>query len=90
VFLVAVATLRASRIEERHGRLLKLVGGILMLALAGVMVFYPSLMDTLIGWMVVFLAAFVVTGVVVLVHRKILPALGIWIGNEGPPPSASV
>jgi hypothetical protein len=38
---------------------------------------------------VVFLGAFVVTGVVVLVHRKILPALGIWIGTEGPPSGTS-
>jgi len=34
VFVMAVATLRLGRFEERHGRLLKLVGGLVMLSLA--------------------------------------------------------
>jgi hypothetical protein len=84
VFLVAVFTLRASRIEERHGRVLKLIGGILMLTLAGVMIFSPSLMNDLLGSLIVFGIAFSVTAVVLVVHRKILPAFGIWIGSEEP------
>lgn len=82
VFLAAVFTLRASRIEERHGRLLKLVGGVLMIALAGVMIFRPSLMDSLAGSLAVFAIAFGVTGLVLIVHRRILPAFGIRIGTE--------
>ena len=34
IFLAAVFSLRASKLEEKHGRILKLVGGMLMLALA--------------------------------------------------------
>ena len=44
IFLAAVISLRASRLEEKHGRVLKLFGGTLMLTLAAVMLFNPSLM----------------------------------------------
>jgi cytochrome c biogenesis protein CcdA/thiol-disulfide isomerase/thioredoxin len=47
IFLAAVFTLKASRLEEKHGRVLKLIGGMLMLTLAGVMLIDPDLMDNL-------------------------------------------
>ena len=42
LFGAAVATLRVTRLEERHGRVLKLVGGMVMLFLAVVMVLRPA------------------------------------------------
>ncbi len=74
VFLVAVLTLRASRFEERHGRALKLLGGMLMLALAGVMLVRPALMNDVGSALVVFGAAFLATFVIILVHRRRQPA----------------
>ncbi len=89
VFLVAVFTLRASRIEEKQGRILKLIGGVLMLTLAGVMLVDPALMNRLGSSLAIFGAAFAASGLVLLVHRRILPAFGIRIGTEaahpGPP-----
>ena len=82
IFLAAVFTLRASRLEEKHGRVLKLIGGMLMLTLAGVMLINPDLMDKLSSSLLIFGFAFVAAVVVLLVHRKVLPYYGIYIGTE--------
>ena len=82
IFLVAVFTLKASKVEEKHGRILKLIGGVLMLALALVMLIKPSLMSDLGQSMVVFGIAFAITLLILLVHRVILPRMGIRIGSE--------
>ncbi len=85
IFFTAVYTLKASRLEEKHGRILKLIGGTLMLTLAGVMVVKPSLMNNLSSSLVIFGIAFAAAGLVLLVHRRILPAFGIWVGSEKAP-----
>jgi thiol-disulfide isomerase/thioredoxin len=82
IFLVAVFTLKASRLEEKHGRVLKLIGGMLMLTLAGVMLINPDLMDRLSSSLLIFGVAFVAAMAVLLVHRKVLPRYGIYIGTE--------
>jgi len=53
IFVVAAATLRASRVQERHGRLLKLGGGSLMLAFAGALLIEPEILNDLSGTLVV-------------------------------------
>jgi len=82
VFLSAVITLRASRLEEKEGRMLKLVGGMVMLALALVLLIDPTLMDSVRSSLLVFGAALGVSVLVLVVHRKVLPRLGIVIGTE--------
>lgn len=57
VFAVAVATLRVGRFEERHGRLLKLIGGMVMLALAFVLFWNPAVMNQFGDSLLVFGAA---------------------------------
>jgi hypothetical protein len=57
VFGVAVATMRAAKLQEKHGRLLKLVAGTVMLALAGTMVFFADLMEDVVGATAVFALA---------------------------------
>jgi len=83
IFGSMVITLRASRLEEKHGRVLKLFGGVLMLALSAVMLVNPSLMNDLGTSAAIFVTSFSVAGVILIVHRSILPQLGIWIGSEG-------
>jgi len=75
VFGAAVYTLKMTRMEEKHGRALKLVGGMVMLALALVLLLDPERMNTFGGSLVVFAAAFGATLLVLLVHGRILPAL---------------
>jgi thiol-disulfide isomerase/thioredoxin len=82
IFGSMVVTLKGSRLEEKHGRVLKLFGGVLMLALAVVMLINPSLMNDLGTSAAIFVTAFSVAGVILIVHRSILPQLGVWIGSE--------
>lgn len=82
IFFIALTTLRIDRFEERHGRILKLIGGIIMLALAGVLVFAPELMHDVRGALGVFAIALGVTGLILLLHRYLLPRLGIRVGDE--------
>jgi cytochrome c biogenesis protein CcdA/glutaredoxin len=55
-----VLTMRAVRLQERHGRELKLVSGVTMLGLAVVMVAAPTLLETFVGALAVFAAVAVV------------------------------
>ncbi|MBN2085755.1 MAG: hypothetical protein JW748_11085, partial [Anaerolineales bacterium] len=82
IFAAAVFSLQSSRIEEKHGRLLKLVGGTLMLTLAGVMLIRPSLMNDLGSSLIIFGIALAAVLLVLLLHRVILPRMGIRIGSE--------
>ncbi len=85
IFLAAVFTLKTSRLEEKHGRILKLIGGMLMLTLAGVMLIKPALMNKLSSSLLIFGFAFVAAMIVLLLHRKVLPRYGIYIGSETKP-----
>jgi hypothetical protein len=77
IFLVSVFTLRKTKLEEKHGRILKLLGGMLMLCLAVVMLIDPQLMNNVINALVIFGIAFGLTAVILLIHRVILPKLNI-------------
>jgi cytochrome c biogenesis protein CcdA/glutaredoxin len=57
IFGAAVVTMRATKMQEHHGRALQLVGGTLMLTLAVAMVAAPHLLESVTGTAVVFLAA---------------------------------
>lgn len=74
VFSAAVITLRAARLQEHHGRLLKLVSGVVMLTLAGVMLVAPELLESVTGTLVVFGAAAAATTTIALLHRAAHPA----------------
>ena len=69
VFGVVVVTLRLTRFEERHGRVLKLVGGAVMVALGAAMVLAPELLDTLGGLLALTGGALGVALVLVAVDR---------------------
>jgi cytochrome c biogenesis protein CcdA/glutaredoxin len=71
LFAAVVVTLRIARFQERHGQLLKLVGGTVMLALGVVMLVSPAVMNTVGGTVLVFLAAALTTAVIHLVTRRV-------------------
>ena len=81
IFFTAVYTFKASKLEEKHGRILKLIGGMLMLTLAVVMLVNPALMNNLTSTLYIFGAALSATLLVLLVHRTILPRVGIRLGT---------
>ena len=45
LFAAIVLTMRATRLEERHGRVLRLVTGSVMLCLAAVMILDPTMLE---------------------------------------------
>jgi choline-glycine betaine transporter len=82
IFLTAVFTLKATRLEEKHGRILKLIGGVLMFTLAIIMIVKPSLLNELGSALIIFGIAFALTALILLLHRRILTKMGIYIGSE--------
>ncbi len=65
VFGIAVFTMKATKMQEKHGELLKLFAGVTMLALAAVMVVNPTLMENPVAAALLFAAAF---GAAIVVH----------------------
>ncbi len=82
VFFTVVITLKASRLEEKHGRVLKLIGGTVMVTLAFVMAIDPELMNNIGTSLLIFGAAFGFAFLVLLLHRRILPKFGVTFGSE--------
>jgi len=79
ILVGAIVTLRAIRLQEGHGRTLKLVGGMVMIALAGVLFVDPSIMESLSGSLVVIVGAVGLSLLVLLAER-------LWGGpGSGPP-----
>jgi thiol-disulfide isomerase/thioredoxin len=70
IFAVAVATMRITKLQERQGRLLKLLSGMLMLSLAVVMLIKPALLNDVRTSVVVFAAAGGAAALILLVERR--------------------
>ncbi len=69
VFGAAVATMRATKLQEKHGRELKLVSGTVMLTLAFVMLAAPQVMESVWGALGIFALAALVVAVVLAIGR---------------------
>ncbi len=69
VFGAAVIAMRVTKIDERGGRLLKLVGGMVMVVLAGTLILAPSAMESVSGALAVFGVAAGLVVVVLVVER---------------------
>lgn len=61
IFLFVVITMRATKMEEKHGRLLKLISGVLMLVLSAIMLINPNLMDNIFYASIIFGFTFLLT-----------------------------
>jgi thiol-disulfide isomerase/thioredoxin len=81
IFAIAAITMRASKMEEKHGRLLKLVSGIIMFILGLVMVIDPAVMNNINSSLLVFLLALLIVWFVYMLHQKLLPKFGVYIGT---------
>jgi len=71
LFSTVLITMRASKMEEKHGRLLKLISGCVMLLLAGTMLIKPDLLNNLTAAIFLFAFAFIVSMVTHLITRKV-------------------
>ena len=70
VFLGITYTMEKTRFEEKHGRYLKLLGGMIMIALAATLLIRPEMMETLSGTIYVFGSALILSGVIAYIYRK--------------------
>lgn len=68
-FLVAVFTMKMSRFEESYGQSLKLIGGMIMVALAFVLVLKPDLMNSIKGMIWIFGGAFLLAFLIISGRR---------------------
>lgn len=84
VFGAAVVTMRVTKLQERHGRVLKLIGGSVMIAIAVTIVARPHAMDTVTGVLAVFGIALVASALIALCDRVIRGP------RDGPPPAGPV
>lgn len=69
VFFGAVAAMRITKLQERHGRILRLAGGTVMVALAAVMLLRPALMESVNGVLAVLAGAAALSLVVLAAGR---------------------
>lgn len=74
VFGSAVVAMRVTKVTEKHGRVLKLVGGSVMIVLAAVLLFAPELMESITGALAVFFGALAMAAVVVAIEGALRPA----------------
>ena len=88
VFGTAVVTMKASKIEEKHGRILKLISGAVILTLSLVMLINPDLMNQMGTSLIVFTASLAGAGLIYIVHQHILPKFGVFIGTGFTKPKA--
>lgn len=73
VFAVAVFTMRSLKMQERHGRLLKLIAGTMMIALALTMLLAPEAMNRPVTALAIFTAALGAAAVIHLLTRRLRP-----------------
>lgn len=69
IFGAAVVTMRTTKLQEHHGRLLQLLGGTLMVTLAVAMVAVPTAMESVGGTAIVFAVAAAACLAVLVVER---------------------
>jgi phosphatidylglycerophosphate synthase len=70
VFLAALITLRMGEFQESHGRSLKLVGGMIMVALALVLAFDPDLMNDVGSTPLLFVVTIGLALLIMGVHQR--------------------
>ncbi|MDD4353861.1 MAG: hypothetical protein PHN56_05385 [Candidatus Nanoarchaeia archaeon] len=61
IIIIAAYTLKISKFEEKHGRILKLFGGLIMLILGISMIFMPEIMEDFANMILIFLSAAIIT-----------------------------
>jgi hypothetical protein len=68
IFAVAIIGMNLGRMGERHGRVLKLIGGVVMVALAGALAFRPEMMDDIAASTMLFGTALGLAAMVAWLH----------------------
>ncbi|NJL44089.1 MAG: hypothetical protein HC945_02095 [Nitrosarchaeum sp.] len=72
IVLLFTSTFGARRLTERQGEALKLLSGMMMLALGGILIFAPGLLSDLLGAAGVLVAALTITGLLLIGKHLLL------------------
>lgn len=70
IFAVAVTGMSLGRMGEHHGRALKLIGGVVMVALAGALALHPSMMEDLVASLLLFGGALALALALLVIGRR--------------------
>jgi len=70
ILILALSTLSMVRLKQTHGRVLKLLGGSIMIALALVLMIDPAIMETLTGSALVIISAVLLTVLIAAWPRR--------------------
>ena len=70
IFAVAVTGMSLGRMGEHHGRALKLIGGVVMVALAGALALHPSMMEDLVASLLLFGGALALALTLLVIGRR--------------------
>lgn len=71
IVVVFTATLGSKKLSQEQGEVLKLLSGMMMLALGGMLVFKPGLLNNIVASVSLILLALVLTLLIVFIKRKI-------------------
>ncbi|MCC5953206.1 MAG: thioredoxin [Acidimicrobiia bacterium] len=71
IFVAAVLTMRVTKLQDRHGRALKLIGGMVMIAVAVAIVVFPDAMETISGVLAVFGVALLASLALLAIERAV-------------------
>jgi hypothetical protein len=71
IFAIAIIGMNLGRVGERHGRVLKMIGGAVMVALAGALALRPELMDDIAASSMLFGTAIALAAMVAWVHSLV-------------------
>ncbi|MFW5902485.1 MAG: hypothetical protein ACOCTT_01215 [archaeon] len=69
IFGSMVVTMKRTKLEEKHGRVLKLLGGMLMLFLAITIIFDPGLLENITSTLYLFGGAIIATAILNLIYK---------------------
>lgn len=83
IFFTAVLTLDMSQLQQKHGELLKLFGGTIMVALAGVLFVDPHLMNSIAFTVWLFAGALGAALVLMAIRRLFLPERSTGANGDG-------
>jgi thiol-disulfide isomerase/thioredoxin len=89
VLVAAVAAMRMGRLEQRHGRVLKLGGGMLMAVLGIVMLTDPSLLEDVGGAAVALVTAAAATVMVLIADRLVRRRAAAALQGRVPAPATA-
>jgi hypothetical protein len=71
VVLIFAITLGSKKLTERQGQILKLISGMMMLGLGGILLINPDLFNNLLVSIGLLLIALVVSGIIILITNRL-------------------